>query len=276
MENTLLLREKDEILNGDFRPHQKFSYKKALLKKQKTISQKIDYKSMSTFELFDLKKYNEDVSEAIKNRPFYEIIAYFQSIPQLKDKLYYWSPRREINDPLSLLTSIYSEETLLEKLKGAKCKSLIFYTKGFRNFESMLEQRMNIGDLKVLERDLFFFQKYWTTKKGRLSLFNDYLSKNNIIVKHTRKTIDVEHRIITHPFWCDDYCPSNWSFVRLPTSKNLEFSLISCFSFLEIEINKKMLTVTFAQFKGLVEKEKKHEPFWNSLGISYEENIELY
>lgn len=275
MENTFLAREIQEITHGDYIPKQKFTYKKALLKKQKDINKHTEFSRLSTFELFNLKKYDKEIGNILKTRSFYEIIAYFQSIPILKDKLYYWNPKRDINDPLSFLMSVFSENDLLEKIKAAKSKSLIFYTKGFINFESMLEERMNLGDLKVLERDIFYFHKYWTSKKGKLYIFNECLSEYNIDIRHTRKTIDVEQRIITHPYWCDDICPTNWLFIRLPTSKSFEFSPVSCFSFFEVEVDKRVFTVTFLQFKGLIEKDKKYEAFWNSFSVRYDEELEL-
>lgn len=276
MENSHLLREMAEIANGDLVPHHKFSYKHHLLKKNRKVREKIDYSNLSVFELFELKKYDAEIAEILKKRSFFEIIAYFQSTPILKDKLYYWNPKKEINDPLTFIISIYHENVLLEKLKAAKIKSLIFYLKGFTNFEQMIERRINLNDLKVLENDLLYFKKHWITKKGKTLNFNKYLEKfDHIKVKNNRKTIDVEQRVITHPFWCDDLCQTDWHFVKIPTSKSLEFCGVSCTSYFEIEIHERMYSISFNQFKGLVEKDKNYEQFWAKLGVKYDEEIEL-
>lgn len=276
MENILFCKEMDEIKNNDFVPKNKFTYKKAILKKQK-IKKKlnIDYSEKSTFDLFNFKIYEKEIIHELRKRPFIDIIAYFQSIPVLKDKLYYWNPLKMINDPLSLLMTVYTDDELIEHVKIEKCKSLIFHSKGFSNFEQMLQERINLGDLKVLDKDLFYFQKYWTIKKGKLANLNDLLLKNDVKIKHNRKTIDVYQRIITHPYWCDNVCDSSFSFIKTPALKHIDFMPVDCFSFLEIEIDQKILVVNFLQFEGLLHKDKQFEAFWNSIGVYYSETIEL-
>lgn len=276
MENHFLIQEKKEIENKDFIPKRRFTLKYELLKKLKIKKVKKNYKEMSTFDLLKLKKYNSKIGNILKKRSIYEIIAYFQSIPILKDKLFYWNPFKKVNDPLSLIIEYFDEKKLLEKIKMAKCNSLIFHKKGFPNFEKMLSERINILDLKVLDKDFEFFSKHWTIKKGKLSLFFEYIQNLNIPIKHSRKTIEVCQRIITHPFWCEENCHSSFSFIKFPSSKNLEFSPISCFSFVEIEIKNKIFMVNFKQFKGLLEKDKNYEEFWKKLGVDYCENIEFH
>ncbi|KRH94682.1 hypothetical protein M153_1650004407 [Pseudoloma neurophilia] len=276
MESHFLLRELAEVANGDYKPHQNFSYKKYIVKLAKKNKDQVDYRTLSTSELLKSKKYNDEIGKELKTRSFLEIIDFFESIPPLKGELYYWNPKRKINDALSFLMSIFPEHEILEKMKIAKTRSLIFHSKGFKNFESMLGQRISLGDLNVLEQDLEYFSKYWTSKKGKLAAFNEYLIRHNVNIRHSRKTIDVEQRIITHPYWCDDFCSSDWSFIRLPASRTLEFALVDCFSFLEIQINNRIITVSFAQFKGLIEKDKKFETFWSTLNVKYDEEIELF
>lgn len=272
----LINKEREQIKSGDLKPKTKFTYIHALLKSQRTKKRKeIDYTRMSTSRLLESIKYNKSLIEELKRRPFFEIIEYFESIPPLKNKLYYWHPSRKINDPLTLITKMYKQSDLLNKIRKQKCQSLIFNCTGFDHFEKMLGERMNMGDIKVLNEDYRFFEKYWMTKKGKLQEFNDYIGKFGVEISNSRKTVEVIQRIITHPYWCDDICGSKVSFLKLPSIKNLDFVVVECFSFMEIEINEKAIVVSFKEFYGLISKNRAYESLWNKLGVSYNEEIEI-
>ncbi|ELQ74187.1 hypothetical protein THOM_2900 [Trachipleistophora hominis] len=272
----LINKEREQILKGDYEPKSKFTYMYALLKSQKVKKRKeVDYKKMSTSKLLSSKNYTKKLIEELKQRPFKKIIKYFESIPPLKNELYYWHPSKKINDPLTLLIKMYKQNDLLKKMRVAKCEALIFKCKGFDKFEGMLQERINMNELKVLNEDYNFFGKFWITRKGKTQEFYDYACKMGAVTNKNRKTVDVVQRIITHPYWCDNTCMASFSFLKMPYVKNLDFSVVECHSFLEIEIEDRTVIVSFREFNGLLRKDKKYEAIWNALGVTYEEEIEI-
>lgn len=272
----LINKEREQILNGDYKPKSRFTYIYALLKSQKVRKRKeVDYKKLSTSKLLSSKNYNKKLVEELKTRPFKKIIKYFETISPLKNELYYWHPSRKVNDPLTLLIKVHKQSELLKKIRTEKCEALIFKCRGFDKFESMLQERINMNELRVLNEDYNFFGKFWTIKKGKMQEFYDYMGKKGAITNKNRKTIDVVQRIITHPYWCDNTCAAPFSFLKMPCMKNLDFSVVECYSFLEIEIDERTVTVSFREFNGLLKKDKKYEAVWSALGVSYSETIEI-
>lgn len=272
----LINKERKQIQCGNSLPKNGFTYMYGLLRSQKTKQKKTtELKQLSTTQLFEQKNYSKQLVKELATRPFVEMVAYFESIKPLKNKLFYWHPHKKINDPLSLLTRVFKPSELLKNMRAEKCRSLIFNCRGFDKFEGMLQERINIGDLKVLNEDCNFFVKYWTTKKGKLQEFYDYVEKFNVSVNRCKKNIDVIQRVITHPYWCDNNCKSSFSFLRTPNVRNLDFLAVDCFSYIEFEVENRTITVTFQEFNGLLNKDERYARLWLNFGITFLDDIEI-